>query len=296
MGVIAASLTPMHTDLSVDHNALATHGRWLLENGCDGILLFGTTGEANSLTVSERKETLDNLMDAGISAEKLIVGTGCCAAGDTIELTRHAINHNVSGILMLPPFYYKSVSDDGLFAAFDAVIQGVGNSDLRIYLYHFPKMSGVPFSLNLIERFLKSYDDTFAGIKDSSGDFDNMKAMIQSFPGFRVFPGTEQLLLDILKLGGAGCISATINATSALAGDIYRRFKGEDMEQAQGGLTAVRKVFETTPFIPGLKTMMSQWTKNDRWLNMRPPFLPLKKDIAVRLAEALNALNFRPNL
>jgi len=295
-GVFAATLTPMKTDLSIDHEALARHCRWLLKNGCDGIVLFGTTGEANSLTVAERKEIIDMLLEGNPFAERLIVGTGCCAVGDTVDLTRHAQRYPVAGVLTLPPFYYKNVSDDGLFAAFDAVVQGVGAADLRIYLYHFPKMSGVPFSLNLIERFLKSYGNTFAGVKDSSGDFENMKAMIKAFPGFRVFAGTEAYLLDILRIGGAGCISATTNATGSLASEIFRRWESDDMSEAQARLTSVRKAFEAFPFIPGLKTMMARWTENDAWLNMRPPFLPLTREGSADLQERLNALHFRPNL
>ena len=215
-GVMAASLTPMKDDLTIDHERLIAHCRWLLDNGCNAIAFMGTTGEANSLSVAERMIALDAVLEAGIAPELLMVGTGCCALPDTLALTRHAIAQGVGGMLMLPPFYYKGVSEEGVFAAFDAAIQRVGHDGLRIYLYHFPQMSGVPFSHALIERLLKKYPDVIAGIKDSSGDFENMRSMAAHFPGFDVFAGTERYLLDIMRAGGVGCISASANVTCPL--------------------------------------------------------------------------------
>lgn len=185
-GVIVATLTPMLDDLSPDHEALAAHSRWLLDSGCHGIALLGTTGEASSFTLTERMELLDRLVDAGIEPHRLLVGTGCCAAGDAVKLTRHATSRDVAGALMLPPFYYKEVTDEGLFAFFARVIEEVNDPRLKIYLYHFPRMSGVPVTSGLIERLLSAYPGVVAGLKDSSGDLDHMRGLCRAFPGLRV--------------------------------------------------------------------------------------------------------------
>lgn len=276
-GVFAATLTPMDEDLRVDIALLAAHCKWLLAHGANGIALAGTTGEANSLGVNEKIEMLDALLARGIPAEKLIVGTGCCAIPDSVALTSHAVARGVAGVLMLPPFYYKGVADDGLFASFSEVIQRVGSADLRIYLYHFPKMSSVPLSLDLIARLLKAYPDQIAGIKDSSGDWANMEAMTRAFPDFGVFAGSEAFLLDILQAGGVGCISASVNITSPLAGEVYRHWQEPAANGLQAKLTAVRHAFQSYPFIPALKGIMQQRSGYAGWQYMRPPHLPISQ-------------------
>ncbi len=291
-GVYAASLTPQRADLSVDHAALAAHGRWLLDNGCDGIVLMGTTGEANSFDVVERMDILDAALEAGLPAERLMVGTGCCAVPDSITLTRHAVSRGVGGVLMLPPCYYKNVHDEGVFAAFDQVIQQVGEVDLQVYLYHFPQMSAVPFTPELIERLLTAYPETIAGMKDSSGDWVHMNDMVETFPGFRVFAGSERFLLDILEAGGAGCISATTNVTCPLAGEIFARWQAEDMRPQQHRLTDLRAAIEVYPAIPALKRIMAERTGRADWLNLRPPMMPLTEDEAAALLDALRQLGF----
>ena len=282
-GVYAASLTPQHDDLSVDHERLVAHGRWLLDNGCDGIVLFGTTGEANSFSVAERMAALDAVVDAGIPAHRLLVGTGCCAVPDTVTLTRHAVEHGAGGVLVLPPFYYKNVPDDGVFAAFDRVIQQVGEARLQIYLYHFPQMSTVPFSDAVIERLLSAYPDTIVGMKDSTGDWMHMKHVVEAFPGFRVFSGTEQYLLDMLEAGGAGSISSTANVTCPLAGDLFARWQTEDMRPLQRRLTTMRGDIEVYPVVPALKRIVAERTGQADWLNLRPPLTPLADDEAAAL-------------
>ncbi|MFH1943684.1 MAG: dihydrodipicolinate synthase family protein [bacterium] len=295
-GVYAASLTPMKKDLSVDHDRLAAHCRWLLQNGCDGLVILGTTGEANSLSVTERIDLIETLVESGLPAHRLIVGTGCCAVPDTQTLTEHALRCGVGGVLILPPFYYKRVTDDGLFAVFDKVIQHAGNSRLKIYLYHFPQMSGIPFSDTLIERFLSVYPGTIAGIKDSSGDWNHMKTLCQTFPDFEVFAGTEKFLLDILKAGGVGCISATANVTCRLIGEIYAKWKTEDVHALQERLTRIRQAFESYSFVPALKVLMADWTDDPSWENMRPPHVPLKEEEAEALKTALKNLDFQPEI
>ncbi len=291
-GVYAASLTPQRENLSVDHAALVEHARWLLDNGCDGIVLLGTTGEANSFDVVERMDLLDAVLEAGLPAHRLLVGTGCCAVPDTVTLTRHAASHGVGGVLMLPPFYYKNVHDEGVFAAFDRVIQQTGEADLQVYLYHFPQMSTVPFSHELVERLLTAYPDTVAGMKDSSGDWMHRKSMTEAFPGFRLFAGTERYLLDILEAGGAGCITATANVTCTLAGEIFARWQSEDMRPLQHRLSEIRAAIEAYPAVPALKRIMAERTGRPDWLNLRPPLTPLSEDEAATLLEALRQLGF----
>src|SRR5512134_486528 len=197
-GVFAAVLTPFDQDGAPDAAALALHCRWLLSNGCDGLSVLGTTGEGASLSVDERIGVLERLITDGIPARVLLPGTGCCAVPDTVRLTARAVHLGVPGVLMVPPFYYKNVSEDGLFAAFSEVIERVGDDRLRVYLYHFPQMSAVPLTATVIERLLARYPDTVAGMKDSSGEFANMADIVRRFPGFGVFSGSDELLLPLL--------------------------------------------------------------------------------------------------
>ncbi|MBN1828180.1 MAG: dihydrodipicolinate synthase family protein, partial [Deltaproteobacteria bacterium] len=216
-GVFAATLTPLTKDLSIDHYSLILHMKGLLANGCDGIGFMGTTGEATSFSVSERIKALEAVLGAGIAPRKLLVGTGCAAFSDAVALTFHAVRCGVGGVLVLPPFYYKGVSDEGLFRYYAEIIERTSDPGIRIYLYHFPKMTALPLSEQLIGRLLKAFPGIVAGIKDSGGDWNNMKLLTERFPGFRVYAGTERFLLDILQTGGPGCISATTNITSPMA-------------------------------------------------------------------------------
>ena len=193
-GVLVPAVTPFNADLSVDATRFVDHCRWLLAEGASGLAVFGTTSEANALSIGERTDLLERLIASGIPANVLLPGTGCCALPDTVALTRHAVQNGCFGVLMLPPFYYKGVSDDGLFASVAEVIERVADARLRIYLYHIPPMAGVGFSLPLIERLLKSYPSVVAGIKDSSGDWKCTKALLVFFlrPRFVGFGADER--------------------------------------------------------------------------------------------------------
>ena len=216
-GVLAAVLTPMDEDLNPDHQAFAAHCRRLLAAGCHGLSVFGTTGEANSLSVDERLAVLEALVESGIPPEKLLPGTGSCALTDTVRLSQAALEAGTAGALVLPPFYYKSVGDDGLFRFFAEVVERVGDDSLRLYLYHIPQMTGVDLGLSLISRLIDAYPGVVVGTKDSSGDRERIMALCREFPDFSVLAGTETLLLETLRSGGEGCISATVNVTSRLA-------------------------------------------------------------------------------
>jgi 4-hydroxy-tetrahydrodipicolinate synthase len=207
-GVWCPVLTPVDQDLRPDAMRFVAHARWLLDEGCHGLVVFGTTGEANSFTVDERTDFLEAILEAGLPRHRLLVGTGCCALTDTVRLTGHALSRGVAGVLALPPFYYKNLTDEALFNSFDQVIQRVGNADFKLYLYHFPSLSGVPITPGLLERLGAAYPDILAGVKDSSGDWNNTRLLIERFPRLAIFPGAETLLLPALHAGGAGCISA----------------------------------------------------------------------------------------
>jgi len=292
-GVYAAALTPQSDSGAPDIGLMASHCRWLLDNGCDGLAILGTTGEANSFSVDERIAILDGLAEAGIPGETLIPGTGACAVPDAVAVTRAALRNGAAGVLMLPPFYYKSPSDDGLFAAYSEIIQTVGDETLKICLYHFPQMSGVPIPYSLIERLLKEYPDTVVGMKDSSGDADNMIGAAKNFPGFAVFAGSDELLLPLIEAGGAGCITACANVGASLAGEVYRGWKnGDDVQASHETLVAVRDTIMGFPLSTALKTLMARHSGNDDWLNIRPPLMRMSDPDRETLIKAFDAIGF----
>jgi 4-hydroxy-tetrahydrodipicolinate synthase len=277
-GVFAAALTPVRDDLSPDIAAFVAHCRWLLDNGCDGIAPLGTTGEASSFSVKEKIDILDGLVEAGISGDRLMVGTGSAALTDAVELTRHAVSLGASGALVVPPFYFKSPSEDGLFAFYSELIERVGDRRLRIYLYHFPQTSAVPVGISLIERLMTRYPQAIAGAKDSSGEFGNMLAMTK-IPHFRVFSGTERLLLPVLEAGGVGCITAGANIIAPITGKLYRDWKrsgpSADVKSVQEEVIRQRLALDGFPMIPAMKAMLARHLKAPSWRNVRPPFVKL---------------------
>jgi 4-hydroxy-tetrahydrodipicolinate synthase len=280
-GVVAAVLTPMREDLSIDRAQFAAHCRRLLEAGCHGLGIFGTTGEANSLSIDERIEAWTALVEDGIPGDALLPGTGACALPDAVRLSRAAIELGAPGVLALPPFYYKGVSDDGVFRFFAELIERVGDDRLRLYLYHFPAQAAVGFSLELIGRLLDGYPGVVVGTKDSAGDAARIERTCREYPGLEVFAGTERYLLDTLRWGGAGTISATVNLFARQARDVYDRWAaGEDAEAAQGALTEARALMEGYPLIPALKAVLG-------WPNMRPPLDPLSAGEASELVARL---------
>ncbi len=292
-GVTAAVLTPLAEDLSPDIPRLVARCRTLLATGCDQLGVLGTTGEATSFSVAERIAVMEGLVAAGIPPARLLPGTGCAALTDTVELTKAAIALGIPGVLVLPPFYYKNVSDDGLFAAYAALIERT-KGEVAIYLYNFPAMTGLPLSLALIERLLRTFPGVVRGIKDSSGDFANMRAMISSFgaEGFEVYSGSDEFLLAILRKGGAGCITACANVASAASARVLAAFRQGDAveaERAQAVLTAARRAATSVPLIAGLKALVARETADEGWERLRPPLTPLDAADRARLFAAFDA-------
>jgi len=291
-GVYAAALTPLNDDLSPDLKALVRHYKWLLANGCDGLAPLGTTGEANSFSVDERLAVIDTLGGSGIPMDRCIVGTGSCALTDSVRLTKRVLDAGGRDVLVLPPFYYKKVTEDGLFASFAEVIQRVGDARLRLYIYQFPQMTGLDLSLDLIGRLIDAFPKTVVGIKDSSGNWPNMEAMCKRFPGFEVFPGSERFLLSALKAGGVGCISATTNVTAPMAAKVYANWNNDKADALQTALIAVRDILETFPPIAALKQLLARTTGQASWLNIRPPLTRLTEAQAQALFAKLEAVSF----
>ena len=292
-GVLSPVVTPFDQDLKPDGERLARHCRWLLDNDV-GLAVFGTNSEANSMSVAEKIALLDQLVAAGIPPARMMPGTGCCALTDSVEMTRHAVRLGCGGVLMLPPFYYKGVSDDGLFRNYAEIIERVGDERLRIYLYHIPPVAQVSISLALIERLLKAYPGTIAGIKDSSGDWNNTQAMLERFQpqGFDVFAGSETFLLATLRGGGAGCISATANVNPGAIARLARTWQQPDADQQQAALDAVRKVFQSMPMIPALKAAVAHFSGDPSWGMVRPPLVPLTDAQIGGLLSALEPTGF----
>jgi 4-hydroxy-tetrahydrodipicolinate synthase len=292
-GVYSPVVTPFTPNLQPDHERFVRHCRWLIEQDV-GLAVFGTNSEANSLSVDEKKRLLDTLVKAGLPVDRLMPGTGCAALTDSVELTRHAVASGCRHVLMLPPFYYKGVSDEGLFRSYAEIIERVGSDALRIYVYHIPQVSQVPLGLALIERLLKAYPGIIAGVKDSSGDWSHTQAMLERFQpqGFDVFAGSETFLLATLRAGGAGCITATGTENPAAIVDLYRNWQSADADARQQALDKIRAVFARFPMIPALKSGIGIYSHDDDWGTVRPPLVALSSEQRAALAEALKQAGF----
>jgi 4-hydroxy-tetrahydrodipicolinate synthase len=292
-GVLSPVLTPFNADYTPDADRFIRHCRWLLDQEV-GLAIFGTNSEANSMSVSEKRRLFDALLEAGVPPARLMPGTGCCAIPDSIELTRRAVQAGVGGVLMLPPFYYKGVSDEGLYRAFAAVIDGVADDRLRVYLYHIPPVSSVAISRALVARLLKSYPGIVAGMKDSSGDWKNTSAMIEEFgpQGFDVFAGSENFLLADLRAGGPGCITATANVNPTAIVQLYKTWRQADADEQQGKLDATRAAFAQFPLIPAMKAAIAWKTGRKDWSHVRPPLVDLDAEQQRTLQASLDKVGF----
>jgi 4-hydroxy-tetrahydrodipicolinate synthase len=292
-GVLSPVVTPFNKDLSPDAGRLIRHCKWLLSQRV-GLAVFGTNSEANSLSANERMALLEALVNADVDPKRMMPGTGCCALSDSIRLTEHAVKLGVAGVLMLPPFYYKGVSDEGLYRNFSEVIQRVGDARLRIYLYHIPPVSQVPISVKLIERLLKAYPSAIAGIKDSSGDWSNTKAFLDNFAksGFDVFAGSETFLLQNMRSGGAGCITAGANVNPAQITSLYDAWQGAGADSMQAAVDAVRNVLQSVPMIPALKRTIAHYSGDMGWNRLRPPLVELNAAQEQQLMQGLEKLDF----
>jgi len=303
-GVLAPVVTPFKADLSPDCERFIKHCQWLLSQNC-GLAVFGTNSEANSMAANERSTLLAAVVAAGIDPSRMMPGTGCCSIAETVELTSHAVRHGCAGVLMLPPFYYKNVTEEGLYRYFSEVVQRVGDTRLKIYLYHIPPVAIVGVTPKLVERLLKAYPNAIAGMKDSSGDWNNTKTFLDAFAetarpartGFDVFVGSESFLLANMRNGGVGTISATANVNPAAIHKLYEKCSASttELEDQQAQLNVVREVFSNSRFpsmIAALKQAIAIYGNDPKWTRMRPPLVELTTEQAESLAAELQAIGF----
>jgi 4-hydroxy-tetrahydrodipicolinate synthase len=292
-GVLSPVVTPFKADLSPDTERFVRQCKWLVATNV-GLAVFGTNSEANSLAVGERMDLLEKLVEAGIPPARMMPGTGCCALTDSVRLTAHAVKLGCAGALMLPPFYYKGVSDEGLYRNYAEIVERVGDARLQIYLYHIPQVTQVPISLKLIERLLKAYPKSIAGTKDSSGDWNNTRATLDAFAkdGFDVFPGSETFLLAGMRNGGKGCISATANVNPAAIHNLYANWQSAEADKLQAGLDTVRNAFQKYPMIPAMKFAIAHWSGHAPWATVRPPLVEVTAEQSKALLADLEQCGF----
>ncbi|RMF33088.1 MAG: dihydrodipicolinate synthase family protein [Alphaproteobacteria bacterium] len=295
-GLIAPNLTPFNDDLSLATDLYVAHARALLEGPCAALAPFGTTGEALSVAPAERIEALKALIGAGIDARRLIPGTGLTSLPETVALSRKCLDMGCAAVMVLPPFYFKPVSDDGLFAYFAALVQRLG-PDARIVLYHIPQVSGVGFPVPLVARLRQAFPDQIVGIKDSSGKLDNTLALLD-IEGLTVWPGSELPVLETSARGAPGCISATANLNGAAIAEVLELLREGRREEAAAkheAVKAVRLTFQDYAPIPAQKRLLAMVTGEARWANLRPPLMPVSEEKGEELLKALGP-EFRARL
>lgn len=292
--ICAALVTPVDNIGNVCNQRLVSHAQWVLQNGCDTLVVFGTTGEAPSFSLKARIAALDALINGGIQAENLIVGTGCCSIEDTQNLTRHALESGCHGVLIHPPFFFKTPSDDGVFEFYKQIINDLNQPSANIYLYHFPDMTAVPISFPLITRLLEAFPTYIVGIKDSTGDFDNMTALVKKFPTLKVFSGDDHLLWPLLAIGGAGSITATANLTPNLLADVAQGWKS-NTESAQDAHQSLQKLWEEIllefPISEGIKEIIADVSDDSNWLPVCAPLTQLSQEIRMQLLKEVEPFN-----
>ena len=289
-GLIAPLLTPFDDKLALDQQKFNALAKRLLDTGCSGLAPFGTTGEALSVSHSERKAALEGLVEAGIDPAVMIPGTGLCNLPDTIDLCRHAIGLGCTGVMTLPPFYFKGISDEGLYAYFARLIDLVNDDQLKIYLYHIPQVSGVGLSIPLVTRLHAAFPDIIVGIKDSSGDWKNTKALL-SIDRLIVYPGAELPVIDAIRLGAPGCISATANLNGSDIAEVIELCHAGNWDAAiekHKKVCAVRMLFQDYAPIPAQKALLARQLDQPTWNNLRPPMQPIAADKLNALADALD--------
>ena len=292
-GVIAATPTPLNADMSIDTDRLIGHCRWLLgDGGCDGINLLGTTGEATSFSVEQRIAAMRAVAASGLPLDKMMVGTGASALSDAVALTSAARELGFNGALLLPPFYYKGIDAESLADYVGEVIGRAGQSGLKLYLYHIPQNTGVPYPAEAIARLLERYPGTIAGLKDSSGDIAFSRALAEKFPGFDVFPSSEGSLTEWKSSGFAGCISATTNITGRLSQIAWSEPESQRGRDAAAAAMAIRTVLGSFPLMASVKAALTAMTDEPGWERLMPPLRPLSPDERQQLLDRLEATEF----
>ena len=289
-GVWVPAATPFRTNLAIDFDRYLAHCQRLLAEGAHGLAVLGTTSEANSLDLGERETVLERLVKAGISPLQLLPGTGTSSMGDTVRLTRHAVALGVRGVLLLPPFYYKNVTDEGLYAYVAEVIKRLGDKRLALYLYNFPQMTTIRWSPILVGLLIQDFPDTVVGLKDSSGDIDYMETLLENCPGFAVFPSSEGLLLNAMKKGAAGLISATANINVTGIREVFDGWQRPDALSLQSKASLIREAVAPYGWIPGVKAVLAAREGTADWARVRPPLDELSDQQKTELLAAVREI------
>lgn len=266
-GVIAAVATAIDSKGEPDTARATKLARFLLDNGCDGLNVLGTTGEATSFSLAQRMAVMTAYRDAGLPLDRMMVGTGAAAVADAVALTRHAAELGFAGALILPPFYYKGVPDDGLVAYVETIVAASKDKPISIYLYHFPSQSGLPWHTKLIGRLLERFGDRIVGLKDSSGDMAFAREAAAISPDFKVFPSTEAVLIEARGGAFAGCISATANLNADLCARAFHQGDAAALEAA----VKIRSLFDGKPLVSGVKSLLSHIHGDPAWAQVKPP-------------------------
>ena len=266
-GVIAAVATATDGFGEPDCARCVALARFLLDHGCDGLNVLGTTGEATSYSMAQRQAVMAAYRAAGLPLDRMMVGTGAAASADAVALTRHAADCGFGGALVLPPFYYKGVADDGLAAYVAAIVAATADRPIPLLLYHYPQLSGLTWHVPLIRRLLLAHGRRIAGLKDSSGDMGYAREAAAIDPEFKVFPSTEAILTEARSGGFAGCISATANLNADLCASAFHDGDGAALEAA----VAIRKLFEGRPLIAGVKAVLAHIHDDLAWAAVMPP-------------------------
>ena len=293
-GLISPILSPFDDNLNFNQEMYNELAKDLLSTGCSGLAPFGTTGEALSVSNDERMQALENLIKSGVSPDKLIPGTGLCNFPDTVKISRHAIELGCKGVMTLPAFYFKDVTDEGLFQYYERLIDEINHPNLKIYLYHIPQVSGVGLSIPLVKKLRSTYPDIIVGIKDSSGVWENTEQLL-SIDGLIVYPGAELPVIDAIKLGGPGCISATANfnpTNIAQVIELSHDGKWDQAEEVHKNVKEVRYLFQDYSAIPAQKAMLAIKYKDERWKNIRPPLVQISEQRSSELADKLRNHGF----
>jgi 4-hydroxy-tetrahydrodipicolinate synthase len=287
-GLVAPILTPFNDDLSIATDLFVTHAKRLLDQGCAGIAPFGTTGEALSVGINERVAAIRELIDSGIDPDLMIPGTGLSNIADTARLSRACLDMGCAGTLTLPPFYYKSVTEDGLYQYFEQLIAAIG-TDARLYLYHIPPIAKVGIPPSLVARLHADFPEQIVGIKDSSGDWDNTRSLLE-IDRLAVYPGSELPLLEALQLGAPGCVSATanINASNIISvQELYTEGDAAGAQELHEEVKRFRLLVQDYSPIPSQKRLLAIATGDNRWANVRPPLTAMNEEDGRELALTL---------
>jgi 4-hydroxy-tetrahydrodipicolinate synthase len=280
-GVVAAIITPLDSDGRPDAAMFGAVARSLLSNGCDGLNVLGTTGEATSFSLAERRRLMEQAAKSGLPLERMAVGTGAAAIDDAITLTGHACDLGFAGALVLPPFYYKNVSDDGLFAYTAGIVGSLRGKRFPLYLYNFPALSGVAYSVDLVRRLLSAFPDHIAGLKDSSGNLPYAREVAAIDPRLAVFPSNESCLKEARSGVFAGCISATANVTAAFCAAALHKQDDHALAKA----TALREIFAGAKLVPAVKSVMAHIHRSPALETVKPPLVKLTAEERKRLVE-----------